>query len=211
MMALAKDSEKKQKPRGRPTSFDRDEMVEQIMHLFWESGFRALSFNEIAKETGLTRASLYNAFESKEALLLEALKHYFKGSPDAILDTIKEGDPVGPVFYRMFNHACKVWASDDKHRGCLAVNCLNELMAGGSDLSWTLKDMFEQRRVLIIKLMKQAIKRKELPPKTDPDVTGNMVLAFMEGISTFSKNGISETELRKMCHAFLEQVGFKND
>lgn len=211
MTAQTRNTRKEEKRRGRPVTFDREEMIEQIMNLFWERGFSGLSFNEIAKETGLTRASLYNAFESKDALLIEVLKHYFVGSPDASLDKIEEGEPVGPAFYKMFNHACKWRASDKKHRGCLAINCLTELMGGSSDLSQTLRDMYENRRTLIVKLIKQAIKQKELPPDTEPDAVGSMILAYLSGFNTFSKNGASEAKLRRMCHTFLKQIGFKDN
>ena len=198
------------KMRGRPTSFDRDEMIEQIMNLFWERGFSGLSFNEIAKETGLTRASLYNAFDSKEALLLEVLKFYFSDSPDAVLDKIKDGDAVGPVFYEMFDNASKWRAADKKHRGCLAINTLTELMGGSTELSALLREIYEGRRMLIIRLVKQAVQQNELPGDTNTEKVGNLILAYMSGFSVFSKSGASEHELKDMCHTFLNQIGFKN-
>lgn len=196
------------KSRGRPSSFVREDMVDTIMNLFWEHGYAGLSFNEIAKATGLTRASLYNAFESKEALLLEVLNHYFADAPDSVLNTVCPGDPVGPAFQKMLITASELRGADDKHRGCFAVNCVTELMGGSSPLSQAIQEAYESRRKLIIELMQQAIDQQELPADTDPAVTGNLMLAFMAGLNTFSKNGSSAARLKKMCNAFLQQLGF---
>lgn len=208
MSKMVKEKTTVKKYRGRPTSFNREELVAQVMELFWERGYNNLPLNEIAKETGLTRASLYNAFETKEALFLEAVTYYFSSSPDAALDHIKSGDPVGPVFYRLFDEACKSRAADEKRRGCLATNCISELIASKTELGETLAGMYDGRRKLIKRLIKQAIVQKELPEKTDPETTANMIQTFMSGFSIFSKNVVSEKKLQAMCHCFLKQVGF---
>lgn len=189
--------------------FDRERLVGDIMNLFWERGYKDLSFNEIAQETGLTRASLYNAFDSKETLLMEALKHYFTMSPDAQLDALGEGESVGNAFYSVFDYACEVRAADEKNRGCFGVNCITELMNNGSDLGDALQQIYEARRVFIVELMTRAVAQGELHSSTDPETTGNMVLAFMAGFNTFSKNGFEESRLKSMCHLFLQSVGFK--
>ena len=196
------------KSRGRPSSFVREDMVDTIMNLFWEHGYAGLSFNEIAKATGLTRASLYNAFESKEALLLEVLDHYFADAPDAVLNTVRPGDPVGPALQKMLIMASELRGADDKHRGCFAVNCVTELMGGASPLSQAIQEAYEGRRKLLIALMQQAIEQQELPAGTDPAISGNLMLAFMSGLNTFSKNGSSAARLKKMSNAFLQQLGF---
>lgn len=198
------------KCRGRPCTFDRNELLMRVMHLFWERGYNDLSFNEIAKETGLTRASLYNAFESKENLLIEAINLYFTQPPNSILGNIQRGEAVGPAFYQLFDEVSKARASGEKHRGCLIINCLNELISKECNLSQTLSEMYEQRRSLIEKLIQQAIEQNELPPETDPKTTANILFAFITGFSIFSKNGMDEKTLNEMCHKFLRQVGFKD-
>jgi len=205
---MVKDKTAAKKYRGRPTTFNREALVAKVMELFWERGYNNLPLNEIAKQTGLTRASLYNAFGTKEALFLEAVRYYFSSSPEAALDRIKSGDPVGPVFFRLFDEASKSRAADEKRRGCLATNCISELIASKTELGKTLAEMYDGRRKLIKKLIKQAIRQKELPDETDPETTANMIQTFMSGFSIFSKNVVSEKKLQAMCHDFLEKIGF---
>lgn len=200
---------KQKKLRGRPSSFNREALVETVMNLFWERGYGKLSFNEIAKDTGLTRASLYNSFETKEALFLEAMRHYFSQSPDAVLDSVQEGDPVAPAFYRLFAEACRARGEDPKRRGCLAVNCVTELIADNTELSDSLGKMYMGRRDVIERLLAQAVAQGELPAGTDPEIQANMMLSFMSGFSVFSKSDVATEKLCRMCRNFLQQFGFK--
>ena len=196
------------KSRGRPSSFKREDMVESVMQLFWERGYKDLSFNEIAKETGLTRASLYNAFSTKENLLLETMEHYARKAPDKVLHNVGKDDLIGPIFYALFNQASKERAGDKKHRGCLIINCINELISNESSLGSALTGMYNDRKHTMEQLIEQAIKQKELPEDSDSKIMANLMITFLSGFNTSSKTGMSEKELRTLSHTFLNNFGF---
>jgi AcrR family transcriptional regulator len=61
---------------GRPREFDIDRALERAMELFWRQGYEGTSLTDLTRELGLTRPSLYAAFESKEGLFLKALDLY---------------------------------------------------------------------------------------------------------------------------------------
>lgn len=197
------------KRRGRPLSFDRERLLQSVMNKFWEDGYTAVSFNEIAKENGLTRASLYNSFESKEALFLEALEYYLQEAPDMVFDRIEAGDSVGQGFFKLFDEACILRAADLKQRGCMIVNSLNELATSPSPIGDRILTMFNQRKNKVSELITQAVEQNELPADTNIAVQANLVMTFICGFSTFSKTGVTESHLRQVCEAFLNQIGFQ--
>ena len=197
------------KPRGRPCTFDRNEVLERVMQIFWERGYHNTSFNELAKELGLTRASLYNSFESKDALFMESMQRYLQTSPDRVLDDIKEGDAVGPVLYGMFDTVAKTRAADDKSRGCMVVKCLAEFSIQDSEIGKKLSDMMEFRRNSLRNLLRQAMRQGEISADTDVETSANLMITFMAGFSTFCRTGASEEQLRDVCYAFLGQLGFE--
>jgi len=61
---------------GRPTEFDRNTALERAMVLFWRQGYEATSLSDLLGEMGIGRQSLYNAFGDKQALFIEAARHY---------------------------------------------------------------------------------------------------------------------------------------
>lgn len=207
---IAMDTEKitEKKCRGRPPSFDREQLVAQVLDLFWERGYGKLSLNEVARATGLTRASLYNAFKTKEALFLEVFEQYLTNSPEAVLADICDGEPVGPALYHFFEAVSTMLASDSQHRGCLAVNCLTEKFPEDSALGTALAAMQDNKRRLFKVLMQKAIAQQELSADTDAEVTANMLQAFLHGLSMFSTTGLSVEDLQAMSKTFLKNIGF---
>lgn len=63
---------------GRPRNFDRDQAVEQAMHLFWQHGYDATSLAQLKAGLGggISAPSFYAAFGSKEALFDECVQRY---------------------------------------------------------------------------------------------------------------------------------------
>lgn len=66
---------------GRPRSFSRDAAVDSAMMLFWQFGYEGTSLDDLKRamggKKGISSASFYAAFGSKEALYQEALSRYF--------------------------------------------------------------------------------------------------------------------------------------
>ncbi len=201
--------EQQTRGRGRPSKFDRDELVETVMNKFWEEGYNNVSLNEIAQEAGLTRASLYHSFGSKDELFLLTLREYAKGSPEHILHNMPEGMTVGRALFQMFDEACKMRAADKKNRGCFFTNCVNELVATDLPVKDELLKMMAQQKKLISSVIKKAISSGELPAGADAKTLTNLMISFIHGFGTFSKTGIKEKGMRALCESFLTQMGFK--
>jgi len=60
----------------RPREFDHDDVLRIAFDQFWRKGVRGTSLADIARDAGVQRGSLYNAFGSKEALFLVAYERY---------------------------------------------------------------------------------------------------------------------------------------
>lgn len=203
------EQEQQTRGRGRPSKFDRNDLVETVMHKFWEEGYNNVSFNEIAQDAGLTRASLYHSFGSKDELFLLTLQAYASKSPDRLLHNMPDGLTVGAAFFQMFDEACKIWATDKKNRGCFFTNSLNELLATDLPVKDELLKMMARQKKLINGLMKKAISNGELPEGVDVKTLTNLMISFMHGFSTLSKTGIREKDLRSLFESFLAQMGFQ--
>ena len=60
----------------RPREFDHDDVLRIAFDQFWRKGVRGTSLSDIARDAGVQRGSLYNAFGSKESLFLRAYERY---------------------------------------------------------------------------------------------------------------------------------------
>src|SRR5687768_5495698 len=62
--------------RGRPRSFDTDEVLGRVRATFWRYGYSGTSMDQLSAATGLHKPSLYGAFGDKKRLYLAALDNY---------------------------------------------------------------------------------------------------------------------------------------
>ena len=61
---------------ARPREFDEAVVLEKAARVFWAHGYEGSSLADLCEGTGLTKGSLYKAFEDKRGLYLRALEHY---------------------------------------------------------------------------------------------------------------------------------------
>src|ERR1700761_6506893 len=106
---------------ARPREFDEAEVLDAAVSCFWARGFEATSMRDLILETGLTGASLYNAFGDKQALYRRALDHYVEGSITARIQRCAELAPRAAIT-GFFADVLDRSLTDPEHKGCMLVN-----------------------------------------------------------------------------------------
>jgi len=116
---------------GRTSAFDRQQAIQTVIHEIWQQGYESCSVKALSEKLGITRSSFYHAFESREALLQEALEVYFQESPDQqfsqLLIQLPEQSNTLFGICQIFKSICALRANDPDKKGCMAINCLVEL------------------------------------------------------------------------------------
>ncbi|MDH0828097.1 TetR/AcrR family transcriptional regulator [Acinetobacter johnsonii] len=62
----------------RLKEFEKNDIAEAAMKVFWQRGYAGTSIQDLVEGTGLGRGSLYNAFGRKYGLYEFALKLYYE-------------------------------------------------------------------------------------------------------------------------------------
>ena len=77
---------------ARPRAFDESRVLAQARELFASQGYNATSIDDLVRETGLLRGSIYKAFGSKrnlfEKLLADVAHNFEKNSQNLDLLTV---------------------------------------------------------------------------------------------------------------------------
>lgn len=111
---------------ARPREFDEETVLDAAVQRFWDSGFEATSVKDLTAETGLTAASLYNAFGDKRALYRLALDRYIETSIGARIGR-SEALPPRAAITAFFADVLRRSLTDRQHKGCMIVNAALEL------------------------------------------------------------------------------------
>jgi TetR/AcrR family transcriptional regulator, transcriptional repressor for nem operon len=108
---------------ARPREFSEEAVLDAAVQCFWAHGYEATSVRDLIEKTGITGASLYNAFGDKRALYQRALDHYVE---DSVVDRIRRCEALAPreAIGAFFAEIVRRSLDDHQHKGCMLVNAV---------------------------------------------------------------------------------------
>ncbi len=111
---------------GRPQAFDRNDLLDKAMQVFWDKGYDAASIQDLVEATGVNRGSIYHAFGDKARLFEAVIEHYLADSAvRRIIATAETASPRAEI-EGLFRQAVEAGVTVNAHRGCLMVNSAGE-------------------------------------------------------------------------------------
>jgi TetR/AcrR family transcriptional repressor of nem operon len=111
----------------RIPEYNRAEVVNAAMLVFWERGYNQTSVTDLVVATGLQPGSLYAAFGNKKGVFLEVLEVYHQQFLGRIRELGQSELSVVDGIRRMLRDIAEDASSARGARGCLAVNALLEM------------------------------------------------------------------------------------
>ncbi len=111
---------------ARPREFDDEAVLDAAIQCFWSRGYEATSVKDLIGKTGITAASLYNAFGDKRTLFRTALEHYVGGGIGERIrrcETRPPREAIGVFFEEILSRSL----SDRERKGCMLVNSALEM------------------------------------------------------------------------------------
>ena len=110
----------------KSVTFDRDQVMENVIALFWKKGYNGTSMQDLVNATGLNRSSFYNSFGDKFSLFEEALKTYQKKQNEVLQETYTQAKTPKQAIISLFKGI-----SDDirsgNQKGCMITSCSSEM------------------------------------------------------------------------------------
>ena len=119
---------------ARPAEFDRDEVLERAMDLFWKTGYTATSVTDLVKVTNLKPGSLYGAFNNKRDLFLACIEVYTQRSLALISDIFEQAETPLKGIESFFDFLCHDLETDEIGKSCLLVNTILELSSEDEEI-----------------------------------------------------------------------------
>jgi len=166
---------------GRKKSYDRSEVLEKAMQLFWKKGYEGTHLSELLKETGLNKFSLYNEFGGKAQLFHACLALYLKKSDTYYNETLNKR-PYGLDNIRQYFQ--KIQFAADYH-GCFFVHTLSEPHVT-PELTYRLaQDYAAKVEGFYRENIDAAIENGALPEDTDPRALAQYFTMADLGLSVF--------------------------
>ncbi len=172
---------------ARPQEFDRDQVVDRAVEVFWRKGFEATSIRELVEATGLNRGSLYNTFGDKAGLFEAALERYMAGAPPQHVLAAAETGPPRQVIGEFFARLVELGASDTQRRGCLMTNPAAELAARDERVAAQVAEAMQGLEEALFRLIERGQETGEIAPWRDPRALAQFLVASAQGLLIIGK------------------------
>ena len=107
-------------------AYDREDIINRSIELFWRHGFNGSSMQQVVDTTGLKPGSIYYSFGNKEALFKEALGQYARKRIEKIRRTLDAAPDVGEGIRLLLDQMAEEAAGGD-FKSCFLVKTQLEL------------------------------------------------------------------------------------
>jgi AcrR family transcriptional regulator len=115
--------------KNAPRSSARDRLLDAANELFYEEGVRSVGIDRLIEQAGVAKASLYNTFGSKEALIRAYLESRHAGTAARITAYIERFETPRERLLGVFEAQGELFA-EPGFRGCAFVSASAEAQPG---------------------------------------------------------------------------------
>ena len=187
---------------ARPKTFDRTQMLDKAIELFWDRGYEATSINDLLDHLGIRRQSLYDTFGDKHALFLEALKRY-EQRYNATID-ILEGPASGKeAIERVFHTAVQTLGQIKSPRGCLIVNTMVELAPHDEEVAQWIAESVAHTQQAFYRALMRAYEQGELQTQQDLLALARFLTAALQGLNMTARAISDPVQLQDIANVAL--------
>ena len=153
--------------RGRPRSTEADRAIQQAtIDLLLEEGYEGLTMAGVAQRAGVSTATLYRRYQSKEDLVVGAVA----GMKDEF-DQTQTGRLADDI-RAMATEGCTSFRSQ---AGLLMKALIGEVQRNPELAAALRLQILDHRREMARRIIEAAVERGEIPPPPDADVALDMI------------------------------------
>lgn len=171
----------------RPKKFDKEEILERAMRLFWQKGFEATSIQDLVDHTGVNKQSLYDTFGDKQSLYRAALDHYRAVNENLFGELCAESCSAKTALRAIFEKIVDENAADAERKGCFLVNAAIELSASRDEIGRLCGDNMRSMEAKFARLIEAGQDSGEIRRSLDAEATAAFLFAALSGLQTVGK------------------------
>ena len=190
----------------RYATFDRDQVLDKAMALFWRQGFAASSVQDLVDATGLSRSSLYAAFGDKRGLFLAAVDRYVETASAQRIQALRTGrDPLASIRH-FFDDLVAFSVGEGRRLGCLLTNEAVELAPSEPEFDRRFRASLAEVEKAFAEALGRAQRAGEIGAARDLRALSRMLTNTVQGLRVLARAGVDEPVLRDIVNETLAAI-----
>ncbi len=185
---------------GRRKEFNEEVLQDKAMSLFWQNGFHKTTLACLARETGIKRGSLYNAYTNKENIFLEA----FKKQTENYLEECKQSlakPSLKSALKTFFRVAIQLMQEGKPAHGCLTTRIIVEATDDMTEIKTSIIAYLDAVELELRNRFILAVEQGQF--HGDPDRSAKLVIAVVRGMAVMERAYSDEKRLRDIADETL--------
>lgn len=202
-MTTKKDTQPR-RGRGRPSTFDRTEALNQAMTLFWEQGYEGTSFDQLIQAMGISASSFYNSFGSKEQLYYEATDAYLSMSSVWFAGQLTGTADTREAFKRLLDATVVAFTRESHPAGCMISLAGTHLPPELASIRETMAGHRANAEELMAQRLRKGVEDGDLPTETDVPALAAFYSAVTRGMAVQARDGASAQKLKAIADIAMQ-------
>jgi AcrR family transcriptional regulator len=165
----------------------RQMIVERAAPVFNMHGYFGASMSDLIRETRIGKGGIYNHFESKEALAVEAFEFAVELVRERFRKELVGKESAAERLLAIIAVFRSLIDDPPLPGGCPVLNTAIEADDTNPPLRDRAKQVMDEWQELIIRVARKGIRKGELRPEIDPEALASVVTATLEGAVMLSK------------------------
>ena len=189
---------------GRKKSYDREEVAESALQMFWEKGFERTSLRDLEAATGVNRFGLYDSFKDKQGLFEECIEHYCSNNEVMFDDLVERG--LEGLLGLIERFALPDPKDKNCHNGCLVVTALLEQDGLSEQVRTRMKRNITYLVSYIHKVLENEQAQGHLRKELNIDESVELVHMALVGLPTMSRISADTTGMQLAARAVMSTM-----
>ena len=175
--------------RGRPSTFDRTEALNQAMKLFWEQGYEGTSFDQLIQAMGISPSSFYNSFGSKEQLYKEATDAYMNMSGGWFAGSLFGTADTREAFEKLLDATAVEFTRRGHPSGCMISLAGTHLPPELGSVRKTMAEHRASAEEMMAQRLRKGVEDGDLPFDTDVPALAAFYNSVTRGMAVQARDG----------------------
>lgn len=165
----------------------RARVLRQAAQLFNQQGYFGASLADVTKATGLAKGGLYNYFESKDQLALEAFDYAVSLVNQRFTEALEGKTHAADQLAAIISVFRSLAVNPPVKGGCPVLNTAIESDDAHPALRKRARQAMDHWRTMVNRIVSDGVERQELRAAVDPDSVATIVISTLEGAVMLSK------------------------
>lgn len=168
---------------GRPKIFEKQEIINKAIEVFWKKGYEASSATELLNAMNIGKGSFYLAFKGgKKELYETSLEQFSAQALQVFKQKLSESDN-SITFLKNFFLSLADRPEEIKLKGCYFGNAILEMSNLDNELKNKAANLLAQLEYNFEKIIETAQQNNELTTKQSPKLLARHLINLWNGIN----------------------------